>query len=148
MDIQKKDFFISYTSSDKGWAIWIDFVLQKAQYSTIVQVYDFQPGGNFIADMHQALINSERLILVLSAKYLKSLCCQAEWQNIFANDPIGERALIIPVRVEDIKPTGLLTARTYIDLVGKNEQEAEQALLSGLSSNPRPANLPSFPGVR
>jgi len=45
---RKKDFFISYTSTDEKQAIWIAETLEKEGYSTIIQAWDFRAGGNFI----------------------------------------------------------------------------------------------------
>jgi hypothetical protein len=41
-----KDFFISYNEADRGWAEWIAWQLEAEGYSTIVQAWDFRPGGN------------------------------------------------------------------------------------------------------
>ncbi|MBD2038589.1 toll/interleukin-1 receptor domain-containing protein [Leptolyngbya sp. FACHB-321] len=46
-----KDFFISYTASDRTWAEWIDRVLEEAGYSVVIQARFFCVGGNFVLDM-------------------------------------------------------------------------------------------------
>jgi tetratricopeptide (TPR) repeat protein len=144
----KKDFFISYTGADEPWATWVAGTLEAAGYTTIVQAWDFRPGENFVRNMDEALNNGERFIAVLSEKYLKSLYCAAEWTAAFTRDPVGEKALFIPVRVEDIKPEGLLAPRIYIDLYDKSKEDAEKALLDGVSPENQPRNRPSYPGAK
>jgi hypothetical protein len=43
----------------------------------------------------------------------------------------GERGLLVPVRVRDFTPSGLLATRVYIDLVGLDAAEAIDALVRG-----------------
>ena len=145
----KRDFFISYTSADERWATWIAAVLEAKGYSCIIQAWDFRPGGNFVSDIDNALINSKRFIAVLSPDYLTSMYCQAEWTAAFTKDPNGEKRLFIPVRVADIAPEGLFAPVHYIDLFGTTDEEiAEKRLLNGVDTKDIPRNRPSFPGTK
>ena len=49
-----KDFFISYNKADRAWAEWIAWTLEEAGYSTTIQAWDFQAGGNFVLEMQKA----------------------------------------------------------------------------------------------
>jgi len=145
----KNDFFISYNKSDRQWAKWVAATLEKEGYSTIIQAWDFRPGGNFVRYMQEALLSSERLIAILSEDYLKSLYCQDEWMSAFTRDPGGNKKIIIPVRITDIEPKGLLAAIIYIDLFGiDDEKEAEKRLIQGVDIESIPRNRPSFPGKK
>jgi TIR domain len=75
----KKDFFVSYNRHDQAIAEWIAGVLEAEGYSTVIQAWDFRPGGNFVLDMHQAAANTKRTIAVLSPNYLRSEFTQPEW---------------------------------------------------------------------
>jgi len=145
---EKKDFFVSYTGNDEQWAKWIAGTLEKAGYSTIIQAWDFRAGENFVNNMHNALINSDRFIAVLSEEYLESLYCQAEWQAAFTKDPGSEKGLFIMAKIDNVKPEGLLAPIIYIDLHGTDEAEAEKRLLEGVSTEGRPRNRPGFPGTK
>jgi hypothetical protein len=142
---QKKDFYISYTRADRSWAKWIAWQLQEAGYTTVM-VSDFKPGSSFVAGMNDGLIQANRVIAVLSPNYLKALYTQAEWQTAFAQDPTGEQGKLVPVRVEECLPQGLLMIIGYIDLVGSDEQQACERLLSGVNriAHRAPTN-PPFP---
>jgi hypothetical protein len=142
----KKNFFISYTKADVEWAKWIAWQLENAGNTTIIQEWDFKPGTNFVANMHNALINAERFIAVISPDYFKSLYCQAEWTAAFTKDPSCEKALFIPIRIKDFKPEGLFAPVVYIDLYGIDEQAAAHEFLNGISTE-RSRNRPSFPGT-
>jgi hypothetical protein len=64
------DFFISYTQSDRNWAEWIAWELEKTGYTTLIQAWDFAVGSNWAAAMDRAVANARRLIAVLSDAYL------------------------------------------------------------------------------
>jgi hypothetical protein len=38
---ERRDFFISYTSSDRPWAEWIAMQLEQAGYTLFIQAWDF-----------------------------------------------------------------------------------------------------------
>jgi hypothetical protein len=143
-----KDFFISYTKSDKAWAEWIAWQLEAAHYSVVIQAWDFGPGGNFVLDMQKAAKDCERTIAVLSADYLNSRFTQPEWAAAFAQDPTGEKKLVLPVRIGVCDPKGLLPQIIYIDLVGMAEPNARNALLTGVNrGRAKPDTAPQFPGT-
>jgi hypothetical protein len=143
------DFFISYTSADRAWAEWIAWQLELAGSTTALQAWDFRPGNDFIHQMQQTTQQANRTIAVVSAAYFDSAFGEAEWRAAFAEDPTGERAMLVPVRVEDCDPPGLLATRVYVDLVGLDEAAARERLLAGLQERERPgrpAAAPVFPG--
>jgi hypothetical protein len=60
--------------------------------------------------MQRGVEQSARSIAVLSPAYMQSVFGASEWQGVFVKDPNGEKGLLIPVRVDDFKPPGLLSA--------------------------------------
>ncbi len=142
---EKKNFFISYTNKDEQQALWIDKVLKKAGYTTIIQACDFEPGTSFTGNMHKALQNSERLIAVLSDDYFKSAMCNKEWENAFYKYCEDDRA-IIPVRISNVKPVGVFTTIIYIDLYKIPEEDREKTLIAGIKGKSI-KNAPDTSGI-
>jgi hypothetical protein len=137
----RADFFISYAGQDQAWAEWIAWQLENVGLTAILQAWDFQPGENFIERMNQALKATDRTIILLSPWYLASRFGETEWNIAFSKDPTGERGKLIPVRVAATDVPRLLRASTYIDLVGKDQTEAENAILDGISVGRQPLRL-------
>ncbi len=127
------DFFVSYTGEDQAWAEWIGWQLEQVGYQVRLQAWDFNAGGAFPNDMHKALQKMRRVIAVLTPAYMQSPFCKSEWQAAFVQDPTGEEEILVCIRVVDFKPSGVLIARTYIDLVGLSESEACARLFEGVT---------------
>ena len=139
-----KHFFVSYTTADEAWAKWIAWHLESAGYSTVIQAWDFRPGSNFVLEMQRALAECERVIAVLSPRYLASKFAAEEWSAAIASDPTSDR--LLPIRIEPCDNEGLLRARIYIDLVGTDEATAKQRLLDGVKrGRAKPTTAPPFP---
>src|SRR5262249_32854676 len=147
-DASDKDFFISYTRADRPWAEWIAWQLEEAKYTVVLQAWDFRPGGSFVLDMQRAAATALRTIVVLSPDFLDSAFTQPEWASAFAQDPTGERGILVPVRVRACNLQGLLRAVTYIDLTDLESDAAKSQLLAGVKrERAKPTRQPDFPGT-
>ena len=140
MPDERADFFISYKQVDRRWAEWIAWLLEEEDYKVIIQAWDFAPGTNFLATMDDALQESGRTLLVLTPAALSSRYVREEWTTAL------QQERLVPVRVVDFDPKGLLGPRSYVDLVGLSEDGAKSTLLESLKPPSRPATLPEFPG--
>lgn len=141
------DFFISYTKANRGWAEWIAWQVEAAGFTTVMQAWDFRPGHDWTHAMHDAMATSRRTVAVLSPDYLASMHGEAEWRAAYASDPTGEGGVLLPVRVAECEPPGLLKTRVFIDLVGLDEMAAQEALLAGVQDRrAKPTSEPAFPG--
>jgi internalin A len=142
-----KDFFISYAKTDQAWAEWIAWTLEKSGYSVTIQSWDSRPGANFVLEMQQATSTADRIIAVLSQKYLESNYTVSEWGAAFAQDPQGRKLKLVPIRVAPCQLTGILAPIIYLDLLGLPEEDARAALLGAFSTRNKPSMAPAFPGA-
>ena len=118
---QPLDFFISYTARDETWATWVAQRLELAGYRVVLQAWDFR-GGNFVVRMEDAIQRAERLIAILSERYLGSKWGREEWAAYMRT----AQPSIIPVQIEDITTRSLLRSLQRVNLVGLAEQAAEE----------------------
>ncbi|ELP63803.1 toll/interleukin-1 receptor domain-containing protein [Streptomyces turgidiscabies] len=148
-DRGRKDFFISYTSADRRWAVWIAWELEEAGFGVLVQEWDFVPGSNWHTGMERGVTEYERTIAVLSPDYLKSVYGRQEWQVAVGADPAGFKRKLVPVRIASCTPQGLLASVVFIDLVGLTSEQAHRQLLAGIgganSGRSKPTAPPLFP---
>ena len=97
----------------------------------VIQAWDFEPGSNWVLEMDRATSKAERTIAVLSPAFLESRYAQPEWAAAFRDDPEGDRRKLVPVRVRECQPDGLLGSIVYIDLVGVSEDDARRRVGEG-----------------
>src|ERR1044072_9749525 len=143
-----KDFFISYNKADRAWAEWIAWQLEEAGYTVVIQAWDFLTGGNFVLDMQKAAKEAERTIAVLSPDYLTSEFAAPEWAAAFAQDPTSKKSKLLPVRVRECEPKGLLAQIVCIDMLKLDEATAKQFLLDGVQhGRAKPKVKPGFPNA-
>jgi hypothetical protein len=128
-----KNFFISYNKADKDWSQWIDWCLRSKGYSTFTQFNDIPWGSDFIVKMDDGIKDSERVILIVSPDSLESGFVKREWSIAMAKDPDGTKGLLLPIRVRDCDPGGLLRVQVYMDLVAQEEATALTTLSDGLA---------------
>lgn len=141
------DFFVSYNKANRDWAVWIAWQLEAAGYETIVQAWDFRPGCNWVLEMQNASVSSDRTIAVLSPDYIGAQFTQPEWAAAFAQDPQGWQRTLIPVHVKQTPRAGLLSQIAYVDLIGLDEPQARTTLLLGVQKGrAKPLQPPLFPG--
>jgi hypothetical protein len=99
--------------------------------------------------MHYALQESERMIAVVSEDYLQSIYATPEWATVFAQDPTGIQQRLIPVKVRECIPDGLLKTIVWINLSCLTEGHARTELLDGVKrERSKPQHSPVFPGER
>lgn len=138
-----RDFFVSYNKADRKAAEWIAQVLDESGYTTIIQCRDFAPGSNFVLEMDAAVNQAKHTIAVLSPDFLASIYTKPEWAAAVAKDPTGAARILIPVRVRECHPRGLLGQISYIDLadldIVQSEVDARQRLLVGIKKSLRHA---------
>lgn len=141
----QRDFFISYNSHDRERAEWIAWQLEQAGYSVYIQAWDILPGSNFVLAMHEAASRSKRTIAVLSDNYLNARFTQSEWAAAFVQDPEGKKGKLLPVRISECNPRGILQAIVYIDLVKLDEAAAREKLLDSIGGVRQGRNKPGTP---
>jgi tetratricopeptide (TPR) repeat protein len=146
-DKAKKDFFISYTGADEQIASWIGCTLEDAGYDVVLQAWDMrQAGRSVIGNIDEAAINCARTIAVISPEYFASKFTVPEWQTAMHSDPTGQKGLLIPVIVRPHEIDGVMKRLAYISFIGLDEEQAEAALLNGVSTDKRfkPATKPAY----
>ncbi len=143
-------YFISYTSKDQPWAEWIAWQIESLGHEAVIQAWDFLAGSNFVLKMHDACINSDATIIVISKAFLQKEFPAAEWSEAFSKDPEGNTRKLIPVRVENVDLPGLLSTIVYVDLHGtRNENQAAVKLNQGISvERSKPVAAPPFPNKK
>jgi hypothetical protein len=134
------DVLVSRAGPDKQIAQWIAKELESDGYAVILQDWDFEPGDNFILNMHEALRRGASVIDCVSADYLKSRYCALEWS------PAVRAGKLIPVKVAPCEPDGVLAAYVYVDLFRLSDSARRGTIRSLVERGPpqRPDKITSI----
>ncbi|SNQ46067.1 hypothetical protein FRACA_1240002 [Frankia canadensis] len=121
-----RDFFVcgADNATDRVWAAWIAWTLEAAQrapaagsdslspepFTTFLELWDSVGGDNIARRVDEGLRRSRRVLVVLSRTLLAQTAgtSQATWLAAWRKDPDGAARQVLPVRVDDCDPDGLL----------------------------------------
>lgn len=120
------DAFISYSHKDSQWVREVLLPkLESHAFKVCIDFRDFPGGGGAIRNMEKAVIDSKRVILVLTENYIKSEW--GEFENLMARtlDPAAIKRKVIPVLRESCDIPLYLKILTYRDLRSEDEQQWE-----------------------
>ncbi len=127
IDNTQASFFISYSSKDKVFADRVCEILETNGHKVFYQERDFGK-RDFMQSMHYALEQSLksdwRIISLYSPDYFKSDYCMKEAFTALHDDPFNKKERLIPLRISECAPGGLLANIPYYDLVSLRDNDA------------------------
>ena len=125
------DFFIAYHAADQDWAEWIAAQLTAAGYTVELQSWDYWANANLVLEMFAVSAIAEATIALLSPDFLVENLERPEWAAAYAQDPTATAGILIPVRVQECDPAGLLPESAILDLTGlARDADAAELLLA------------------
>lgn len=118
------DAFISYSAEDSAWVR--DTLLPYLESEGLricIENRDFEPGRARLVNIENAVERSLRTLIVLTPEWVKSEWRSFESLLIQSDDPAGQRARMIPLRLETCEPPKRIAMLTPIDLTQPSETE-------------------------
>jgi tetratricopeptide (TPR) repeat protein len=141
---ERYDFFLSRRGSVAAIAREVTNVLLEKGYTIRVEDYDFELGASFIENMHEAIVRSRDLIILLTEDYLRSPHTRKEFTSFEAQRlRSGEERHVVILRCEDVAVEGLLADVVYQDLVGVAEPDERKRRI--IDAAERKTQAPSPP---
>ena len=119
-----KDFFISYNKADRRWAV--DCLAAREH-----RLYDRAPRlglptrCQFLAGDARCYCENQVYPCYPVARLSRRLLYSVGVGCGYARDPMGKQRLLVPVRVRNCDPQGLLHTLIFIDLVDLDETKAK-----------------------
>jgi len=118
------DVFISYSHKDADWVRGTLLPkLESHGFSVLIDFRDFRGGSFGIEEMQRGVLESRRVILVLTENYLKS--DWTKFENVMAQtiDPGAIQRKIVPVLRESCNIPLRLKVLHYRDLRAEDDQQ-------------------------
>ena len=146
---ERYDFFLSRRGSVAAVAREVTNVLLEKGYTIRVEDYDFELGASFIENMHEAIVKSRDLIILLTDDYLRSPHTRKEFTSFEAQRlRSAEERHVVILRCEDVPVEGLLADVVYQDLVGVAEpDERKRRIIAAAERQTQAAPPPPRPFI-
>lgn len=139
------DFFISYRGSNTAWAKWVNWVLRREGFSTVI-MDEFKIGQTWTRQMRDSCQKCRRLVPLYSVDYWTSGPCTEEFDTYWslAMGNLGEQFLI-PLEVEPCTVPDIHAALLTKRLIGLSRDEAISAIQSAIRGIPATGSVISEP---
>lgn len=142
--------FVSHAGPDTEWATWVAWQLHDAGYVVELDSWHWSAGDNFVARMSAALEQANVIVALWSSSYFESSRWTAdEWTAVLAHRRPGAEGAdkrLVPLRIEDVAPPGILRSLVARDLFGLNdEQQIRSVVLQAVAGSRAPAGSPPLP---
>ena len=132
------DFFVAYAAQDRAWAEWVAATLRNAGYVVELDAWDWIHGVNVSNALDEALQRAESVIALYSPAFFEwTRFTNDEWTAALHPGRSGRRRLL-PLRVSEVRPPGVLSTVGYLDLFGLDGQRAHEVLLAAVGGHRRP----------
>lgn len=118
--------FISYAGPDHDIAVALDRVLSESGCVTIRYERDFPKDADFVEKICDSLLKADFTISLVSESYVSSNWCVKEFLVSHEADKL------VPVLLHDCDASNLPEVTNFIDLRGRDEQDAIESLVSEL----------------
>lgn len=133
--VQNWDFLVLCAPDQYERAEWIAWELEAKGYRVHVEATDVVAGTSDPHRLREAIWRSKRTLVVLSRSYVQSTQAQLEWQAAWRADSRDLKRTVIPIRVDECEPEGLLRDIGYIDLTGLNKAAARKVLITEIEAS-------------
>lgn len=129
--------FVMFDATDLRSAQLVRRALEGLRIRVVVLEPGTRPGSKFVERMDLAIVKADCAVLILSKAAMKSDYVREEWTSVLAN-----KKKILPIRIEEFTPKGLIGSRDYLDLVGKSDLEARQLIRRAIKNEARASRKP------
>jgi tetratricopeptide (TPR) repeat protein len=124
------DFFVSRCGAAGKEAVEVVDALEGAGYRVKSQDFDFARGGDFVGDIHDALVSARHLFILHTAAYDQNYWTRKEFTNFMAVAAAagGERRICV-LRCDESAPRGILANVVFGDLTKETDPELRRQII-------------------
>jgi hypothetical protein len=146
------DFFISYRGARTDWALWVNWVVRSAGYSTVL-MDEFKVGTTWTNNMRSAAQRCRRLIPLYSQDYWQSGACVEEFDAYWPQHMQNAVArFVLPLEVQTCIVPDIHKPLLWKSLHLLTSDQARTAILKVLedipaTGGPITESEPPFPGI-
>ncbi|HEX8360285.1 MAG TPA: toll/interleukin-1 receptor domain-containing protein [Longimicrobium sp.] len=122
--------FISHSSVDEQFAVWIAVDLRAAGYSVWLDQWDIKVGESIPHKIGAGLNECDFVAVVLSSHAVASRWVENEWYAKYWDEVEQDRVRVLPILIEDCTIPTLLKTKKYADFRSDHADGLEDLLHS------------------
>jgi tetratricopeptide (TPR) repeat protein len=124
------DFFVSRCGAVGAVAVEVAEALEGAGYRVKAQDVDFSRGGDFVADIHDALVSARHLFVLHTVAYDQNYWTRKEFTNFMAAAAaMGGGRRICVLRCDESAPRGILANVVFGDVTKESDPEQRRQII-------------------
>jgi hypothetical protein len=132
------DLFLSHASADKEWVRRLKAELENEGLRSFLDERELQPGGNWVLDLSEGLLQSRFLVLVLTRESIGRPWVTQEWTMFLAKH--GPHGRVFPVLLESVELPTILGPVQSLDARDRDPARVARELARLIG---RPGELPA-----
>jgi hypothetical protein len=126
--------FISHSSRDAGVASSLASALRDLGIDIWIDHEQVRLGDSVPGRIEEGLSKADAILLLVSASYLQSRWCRAEYEPLLAREIESQRTYVIVLRLDDAELPLLLRAKRYVDFRSGITREALEELARDIAN--------------
>jgi tetratricopeptide (TPR) repeat protein len=148
--VRPERLFVSVAGPDRAWARWIGQELRRAGHEVELDEWSWAPGASLIASMENALLQADRVVMILSPDYFVKSSYATEEREAALVSAHAHDGVLLPIMVRHCILPPFLARLTHLSLINCEEDEARRRLvtaMTGVSPPPIEEQIP-WPGLQ
>src|ERR1700677_2568585 len=144
------DFFVSRCGAAADLAREVSTALESSGFRVKVQDYDFNRGGDFVGDIHDALVQARHFFILHTRDYDQNHWTRKEFTNFLAAAAVDKSRRVCLLRCDDCAPRGILANIVFGDITTQTDPERRRAIILDVSRGDalaKRAEAPVFGGA-
>jgi len=120
----KRDFFISYSHTDREWVSRkLVSHLETLGFTYLIDFRDFRLGAFSGDEMERGILQTKHTLVILSSSYVESEWCTFERAMLRTLDPAARQRILLPILREKCSLPLSLRVLNYRDLSKDSEEQ-------------------------
>lgn len=124
--------FISHSSKDREFAVKLASDLHKLGHEPWLDEWEIKVGECIISKIEHGISEADYVVVVLSPRSVESGWVEKEWKTKYWDEIKQNRALVLPVLIENCEIPPLLKTKKYADF-RKNYFQGLKSLINAIS---------------
>src|SRR5712692_5562647 len=120
-----------YAQADEPWSKWIAHCLTTEKAYEVYRIWEPPTASNEVIELERAIEDATHIVILFSPDFFATQEILPGWSVAVKREQQGPTGIVVPIRIKDCNPRGLLESLVPINLTNiQEEEEARSKLLA------------------